>query len=121
FFASTRRGSPASRNIRELNVWRFGFVDDSRCSHSGNPIAMSPARKAGARKVIPLPSPLPEQQIVAQRTVERLVGLDEVMIGAGPERASVQLVDVLANALTVARSHEDRRHLHRLTRLHVLE
>ena len=52
FFASTRRGSPGSRNIRELNFCLFGLSDDSRCSHHGKPIANRPNRNAGASRLI---------------------------------------------------------------------
>ena len=52
FLARTLLGSPGSRNITELNAWRLGLVDDSRCSQMGTPIARSPNRNAGASRVI---------------------------------------------------------------------
>ena len=52
FFARTRRGSPGSRNITELNTCLFGLVDESRCSQTGTPMASRPSRNAGASSVI---------------------------------------------------------------------
>ena len=55
FFASTRRGSPGSKKISELNFCLFGLSDDSRCNHHGNAIASNPAKNAGASKLMSTP------------------------------------------------------------------
>src|SRR5690606_13305054 len=104
FFASTRRGSPGSRNISELKRCLFGLSEDSRCSQSGKPMASTPSKNAGASKLMASASPPPEQQVAAQRVVERLRDIDELVIRPGAHGRFLQRFDVRADPLAIQRA-----------------